>query len=53
MRFYTYQPTSGRCADWSKTIRDGHLPEENLENVRTLNAIAERRGQSLAQATPL
>ena len=39
----------GSRADWSKTIRDGHLSAENLENVRALNAIAERRGQSLAQ----
>ncbi|MGO1626847.1 MAG: L-glyceraldehyde 3-phosphate reductase [Halomonadaceae bacterium] len=39
----------GSRADWSKTIREGHLSEENLENVRALNAIAERRGQSLAQ----
>ncbi len=39
----------GSRADWSKTIRAGHLSEENLENVRALNTIAERRGQSLAQ----
>lgn len=39
----------GSRADWSKTIREGHLSAENLENVRALNAIAERRGQSLAQ----
>jgi len=39
----------GSRADRSKTIRDGHLSAENLDNVRALNAIAERRGQSLAQ----
>lgn len=39
----------GSRADWSQSIRDGHLSAENLENVRALNAIAERRGQSLAQ----
>lgn len=39
----------GSRADWSQSIRDGHLSAKNLENVRALNAIAERRGQSLAQ----
>ncbi|MDN6179837.1 MAG: L-glyceraldehyde 3-phosphate reductase [Halomonas subglaciescola] len=39
----------GSRADWSQSIHDGHLSAENLENVRALNAIAERRGQSLAQ----
>lgn len=39
----------GSRADRSQTIRAGHLSEENLEHVRALNAIAERRGQSLAQ----
>jgi len=39
----------GSRADRSKTIHDGHLSAENLDNVRALNAIAERRGQSLAQ----
>ncbi|WNK19794.1 L-glyceraldehyde 3-phosphate reductase [Halomonas piscis] len=39
----------GSRADRSRTIRAGHLSEENLEHVRALNAIAERRGQTLAQ----
>ncbi|GAB2710753.1 L-glyceraldehyde 3-phosphate reductase [Halomonas garicola] len=39
----------GSRADRSQTIRAGHLSEENLEHVRALNAIAERRGQTLAQ----
>jgi len=30
-------------------IKEDHLTEDNLERVRALNAIAERRGQSLAQ----
>ncbi|USZ48756.1 L-glyceraldehyde 3-phosphate reductase [Halomonas sp. DN3] len=30
-------------------IREQHLSDDNLERVRALNAIAERRGQSLAQ----
>ncbi len=30
-------------------IRKQHLSDDNLERVRALNAIAERRGQSLAQ----
>lgn len=30
-------------------IREQHLSDDNLERVRELNAIAERRGQSLAQ----
>lgn len=31
------------------SLQQGHLSAENLEHVRKLNAIAERRGQSLAQ----
>ncbi|GLU34231.1 L-glyceraldehyde 3-phosphate reductase [Trinickia caryophylli] len=31
------------------SLQAGHLSEQNLERVRKLNAIAERRGQSLAQ----
>ncbi|WP_136066342.1 L-glyceraldehyde 3-phosphate reductase [Modicisalibacter radicis] len=30
-------------------LREGHLSADNLERVRALNAIAERRGQNLAQ----
>lgn len=32
-----------------KTLREGMLSDENLERVQSLNAIAERRGQTLAQ----
>lgn len=39
----------GSRATQGKTLRDGMLSEENLERVRALNAIAERRGQTLAQ----
>ncbi|AOK54116.1 L-glyceraldehyde 3-phosphate reductase [Burkholderia stagnalis] len=31
------------------SLKDDHLSADNLEHVRRLNAIAERRGQSLAQ----
>src|ERR1700687_5978078 len=31
------------------SLQQGHLSAENIEHVRKLNAIAERRGQSLAQ----
>jgi L-glyceraldehyde 3-phosphate reductase len=31
------------------SLKESHLSEENLEHVRKLNAIAERRGQTLAQ----
>ncbi|MCG6930226.1 MAG: L-glyceraldehyde 3-phosphate reductase [Desulfofustis sp.] len=40
---------AGSRATQGKTIRDGHLSEENLERIRGLNGIAQRRGQSLAQ----
>ncbi|MDR1827283.1 MAG: L-glyceraldehyde 3-phosphate reductase [Methylobacteriaceae bacterium] len=36
-------------ANQGKTLRPAFLSEENLNNIRALNAIAERRGQSLAQ----
>ncbi|WP_424467939.1 L-glyceraldehyde 3-phosphate reductase [Pseudoclavibacter helvolus] len=39
----------GSRATQGKTLRDGMLSDENLERVRALNAIAERRGQTLAQ----
>jgi L-glyceraldehyde 3-phosphate reductase len=32
-----------------KTLFDAHLSDENIERVRALAAIAERRGQTLAQ----
>jgi L-glyceraldehyde 3-phosphate reductase len=40
---------AGSRATQGKTIRDGHLSEENLVRIRGLNKIAKRRGQSLAQ----
>jgi L-glyceraldehyde 3-phosphate reductase len=40
---------AGSRASQGKTIRDGHLSEENLERIRALHAIARKRGQSLAQ----
>lgn len=39
----------GSRATQGKTIRDGHLSEENLRRIRGLHEIAEARGQSLAQ----
>lgn len=39
----------GSRATQGKTIRDGHLSEENLNRIRGLHQIAERRDQSLAQ----
>lgn len=41
-------PKDSRAAA-GKSIRDGMLSESNLEAVRKLNAIAEKRGQTLAQ----
>lgn len=40
---------AGSRATQGKTIRDGHLSEENVNRIKGLHAIAERRGQSLAQ----
>ncbi|MCJ7872328.1 L-glyceraldehyde 3-phosphate reductase [Marinovum sp. 2_MG-2023] len=39
----------GSRATQGKSLLDGFLNEEALENVRALNAIAEERGQTLAQ----
>ncbi|BCJ43410.1 glyceraldehyde 3-phosphate reductase [Actinoplanes ianthinogenes] len=39
----------GSRADEQKSLTKEWLTEENLEKIRALNAIAERRGQSLAQ----
>jgi L-glyceraldehyde 3-phosphate reductase len=39
----------GSRATQGKTIREGHLSEDNLTRIRGLNEIATRRGQSLAQ----
>ncbi|MBB3139538.1 L-glyceraldehyde 3-phosphate reductase [Halomonas organivorans] len=41
-------PDDSRAAQGG-SLKDAHLSAENLERVRALNAIAERRGQSLAQ----
>ncbi len=39
----------GSRATQGKSLQDQFLSEENLVTIRTLNAIAERRGQTLAQ----
>lgn len=39
----------GSRATQGKTMREGMLSQENLDNVAALNKIAERRGQKLAQ----
>jgi L-glyceraldehyde 3-phosphate reductase len=39
----------GSRATQGKSLREGFLNEQTLENIRALNAIAERRGQTLAQ----
>jgi L-glyceraldehyde 3-phosphate reductase len=39
----------GSRATQGKTIREGHLSEDNLTRIRGLHEIAARRGQSLAQ----
>ena len=39
----------GSRATKGKSIREGHLSDENLSRIRGLNEIARRRGQSLAQ----
>lgn len=39
----------GSRATQGKTIRDGHLSEENLKRIKGLNEIAQSRGQTLAQ----
>ncbi|MGC3874912.1 L-glyceraldehyde 3-phosphate reductase [Halomonas sp. GXIMD04776] len=41
-------PGDSRAAR-SKTLKDSHLSQDNLERVRALNDIAQRRGQTLAQ----
>ena len=40
---------SGSRATQGKTIREGHLSEQNLVRIKALHQIAERRGQTLAQ----
>jgi L-glyceraldehyde 3-phosphate reductase len=39
----------GSRATQGKTIREGHLCEENIKRIKGLNEIAQQRGQSLAQ----
>ena len=39
----------GSRATQGKTIREGHLSEENMRRIKGLNEIAKKRGQSLAQ----
>ncbi|NVK39836.1 MAG: L-glyceraldehyde 3-phosphate reductase [Oceanospirillaceae bacterium] len=39
----------GSRASQGKTLESAHLSAENLERIRTLDAIAQQRGQSLAQ----
>ena len=39
----------GSRATQGKTIREGHITDENIRRIRGLNEIARRRGQSLAQ----
>ncbi|MEZ5448336.1 MAG: L-glyceraldehyde 3-phosphate reductase [Thiolinea sp.] len=41
-------PDNSRAAQ-NKSLLPGFLNERNLDNIRALNAIAERRGQTLAQ----
>ena len=41
-------PDDSRAAQ-GKSLRNEFLTERNIENIRKLNAIAERRGQTLAQ----
>jgi L-glyceraldehyde 3-phosphate reductase len=42
-------PSDSRAAEKGGSFDSGYLTEENLERLRALNSIAERRGQSLAQ----
>ncbi|QTV80292.1 aldo/keto reductase [Microbacterium sp. NIBRBAC000506063] len=46
---YLHGVPQGSRATQGKTLREGMLSEGNLERVRALHAIAQRRGQSLAQ----
>lgn len=41
-------PADSRAAA-GKSLREGFLSEENIANIRELNAVAQSRGQSLAQ----
>ncbi len=48
-RYLNGVPADSRAARGESTIPPEHLEEANLEHVRKLNKIAERRGQQLAQ----
>ncbi len=40
---------AGSRATQGKTIRDGHLSQDNIDRIRALHEIARKRGQTLAQ----
>lgn len=42
-------PTDSRAGRGASSWQDGFLSEQNLQMVRDLNAVAQRRGQTLAQ----
>lgn len=48
-RYLNGVPPDARVNREKGSLRQGHLSEENLDHVRALNALAQGRGQSLAQ----
>ncbi|MDA3810483.1 MAG: L-glyceraldehyde 3-phosphate reductase [Spirochaetaceae bacterium] len=42
-------PENSRALNAGSFVRERYLSEQNLHNIKNLNAIAEKRGQSLAQ----
>jgi L-glyceraldehyde 3-phosphate reductase len=42
-------PENSRAVNAGSFVRERYLSEQNLHNIKNLNAIAEKRGQSLAQ----
>ena len=48
-RYLNGVPTDARANREKRSLRQSHLSEENLAHVRALNALAQGRGQSLAQ----
>ncbi|KQB86403.1 L-glyceraldehyde 3-phosphate reductase [Corynebacterium lowii] len=48
-RYLDGVPEGSRAASGKKSFQDSMLSQENLDMVRRLNAIAQERGQSLAQ----
>ena len=42
-------PEDSRAASGAPSFRDGFLSEANIERIRGLNSIAEKRGQTLSQ----